>query len=134
MQRELVLGKRIITGAIRDYRVQTMALPFGSYPRNSALAVTGSWGGGSYRNDGVFLSGAEPSPSPFSVRFDPAQIPRIGTFDDKPIRFGMHYWLDLLRRDRSLRYVSDGDPRTISFPASEEQLLAPRFRARAQPY
>ena len=106
----------------------------GALVTGGRLAVTGAWGGGSYRNEGVFLSGAEPSPSPFSVKFDPAQIPRIGTFDDKPIRFGMRYWLDLLRRDRSLRYVSDGDPRTISFPASEASLLAPRFRARANPY
>ena len=43
-------------------------------------------------------------------------------------------WLDVLRRNPGLRYVSDGDPRTISFPASEEAQLAPSFRARANAY
>src|SRR5207253_44739 len=65
VQRELVLGRRIITSAVSGYGVRTMALPFGSYPRTAGLAVRGAWAGQTYRNEGVFLVGAEPSPSPF---------------------------------------------------------------------
>ena len=43
--------------------IRSMALPLGSYPKNAALAVTGSWGGERYRFGGVFLVGANPAPS-----------------------------------------------------------------------
>jgi peptidoglycan/xylan/chitin deacetylase (PgdA/CDA1 family) len=134
VQRELVLGRHVIVDAVPGYRVRIMALPLGAYPRNGKLAVHGAWGGETYSFDAVFLAGAEPSHSPFSVKFDPSQIPRIGTFDNGPTRNGMEYWLDLLKQEPSLRYVSDGDPKTISFPRDEEQYLGKRFRSRANAY
>jgi hypothetical protein len=113
-----------------------MALPLGALPHPSKLAVHGTWHGQSYRFAGVFLSGAEPAPSPFSTRWDPAQIPRIlpnprwrGARD---FTWGM--WLDDLERNPGLRYVSDGDPETISFPRAKETDLAAQYRDRAEPY
>jgi hypothetical protein len=43
-------------------------------------------------------------------------------------------WLDLLERNHGLRYVSDGDSATISFPRGSETELATRYRDRARPY
>jgi hypothetical protein len=43
-------------------------------------------------------------------------------------------WLDILENEKGRRYVSDGDPNTISFPRAREADLAPRFAARAKPY
>jgi hypothetical protein len=48
--------------------------------------------------------------------------------------FGSSYWLDVLEQEPGLRYVSDGDPAVITFPASEQGDLAPRFGSRARPY
>jgi hypothetical protein len=42
-------------------------------------------------------------------------------------------WLDTLERDPGLRYVSDGDPETISFPRAKASELAPAYRGRARP-
>ena len=43
-------------------------------------------------------------------------------------------WLDILERNPGLRYVSDGNPETVSFPRGRESELAPAFTARAKPY
>jgi hypothetical protein len=136
VQRQLVLGEHLINDRLPNYRIETMALPLGALPHPSKLAVHGTWHGQSYRFAGVFLSGAEPASSPFSTRWEPAQIPRIllnprwrGARD---FTWGM--WLDDLEWNHGLRYVSDGDPETISFPRAKETDLAAKYRDRAKPY
>src|SRR5205823_3225146 len=124
----------VIQRAVPGAPVETMALPLGSYPRNAALAVSGRWGGESYRFKAVFLSGAEPSSSPFSGKFDPANIPRIAMLSDARIRFGGTYWLAYLEQHLEERYVSDGDPKKVTFPGDELDRLSARFRAVANPY
>jgi peptidoglycan/xylan/chitin deacetylase (PgdA/CDA1 family) len=136
VQRQLVLGNRVLSSLLPGYAPQTMALPLGSLPHPSALAVSGSWNGQSYRFSGVFLAGAEPAPSPFSTKWDAAAIPRIRTNPDwsgsRDFTAGM--WLDELERNPGLRYVSDGDPATIAFPRAKADQLAPEYGARAKPY
>ena len=126
MQKELVEGLRVITRAIPDLKVTTMALPFGGAPVERGLVHTGTWDGQSYVFDGVFLVGAEPAPSPFSAAFDPLRIPRIRSAapdaGGKP-SFGSSFWLDSLDKHRERRYVSDGDPARVSFPTAEKAKL-----------
>ena len=92
--------------------------------------------GQSYRFAGVFLAGAEPAPSPFSTKWNPAAIPRIRTNPswDGTRDFTAGMWFDLLERHPALRYVSDGDPERITFPRADEAKLAPAYRDRANPY
>jgi peptidoglycan/xylan/chitin deacetylase (PgdA/CDA1 family) len=132
----LVRGKRVITRVLPDAPVRTMALPLGVIPRPASLAVQGRWDGESYQHDGIFLIGAEPAPSPWSRAWRPRAIPRIRTSAEPPssVDFGSTYWLDLLRRNPGRRYVSDGDPKRLSFPRRLAPQLRPRFRARANPY
>jgi hypothetical protein len=135
VQKELVKGKRVITSAVPGYKVATMALPLGVMPKPASLAVSGSWDGESYHHAGVFLVGADPSPSPFSTKFDPLAIPRIRTSpytgkDD----FGSGFWLRILQQQPGRRYISDGDPNKISFPRKLEGQLAKSLRAEARPY
>ena len=84
-----------------------MALPYGLPPARPALALRGSWDGESYRFAGVFLVGAEPSPSPFTAGFDPGAIPRIRT-DPGTLLNGSSDWLRRLAENSAARYVSDG--------------------------
>jgi len=134
-QQALVLGKRIITRAVPGAQVRTLALPLGMESEPASLARAGSWGGESYRHDGVFLVGAGPAPSPFSRGWKPAAIPRIRTspWHGGEPDYGSGFWLDLFRRQPDRRYVSDGDPARISFPAAHASKLAPRYEARANP-
>jgi hypothetical protein len=137
VQRELVLGARIITRAAPGYRIATMALPLGGMPKPASLARRGRWGGQSYSLGGVFLDGAEPAPSPFGKAFDPGAIPRIRSSHlpwNGAADFTWEFWRHQLARNPDRRYVSDGDPKRVTFPRSEQAKLAPRFRPLARTY
>jgi peptidoglycan/xylan/chitin deacetylase (PgdA/CDA1 family) len=137
VQKELVEGKRVIIGAVRGYRIETMALPLGAMPKPASLARQGKWAGESYGPYGVFLAGAEPTPSPYSTKFDAGAIPRIrsshypwhGVTD-----FCWAFWQHQLARNPALRYVSDGDPSHITFPRQLRHYLRTRYRSLARPY
>ena len=77
VQRQIVLGNRLIRDLVPDAKVATIALPYGLLPIRRKLALQGSWDGESYRFAGAFLAGAEPSPSPAAGNFEPLEIPRI---------------------------------------------------------
>jgi peptidoglycan/xylan/chitin deacetylase (PgdA/CDA1 family) len=109
VQREIVLGNRLIRELVPEAKVETIALPFGLLPINRRLALAGSWDGESYRFAGAFLAGAEPSPSPYADDFDAQQIPRIRT-DQARLLNGSADWLGRLEQSPELRYVSDGKP------------------------
>lgn len=135
VQAELAGGLRVITRAVPGARVSTMALPFGAHPRTTRLAYAGSSGGVTYHFAGVLLVGSNPSPSPYSRRFDPLGVPRIRS----GLRTGDHAftstdWLPQLFSGRVAPYVSDGDPATVAFPRALAGRLSPRFAARARAY
>ena len=111
VQREIVLGNRLIRDLVPDAEVHTIALPYGLLPIRRKLALQGSWDGESYRFAGAFLAGAEPSPSPAAGDFEPLEIPRIRS-DPSDLPNGSSDWLARLKASPELRYVSDGKPGT----------------------
>ena len=135
-RRQLVLGRNVITDAVPDANVRTLALPLGAWPTPPSIAWRGTWSRQRYAHDGIFLVGAEPAKSPFARAFERHAIPRIRTTPEgaSDPEYGSSWWLDHLRRDSGRRYVSDGDPDTIAFPRRFSDALAPRFRTRARPY
>ncbi len=137
-RRDLARGAQAIRDAVPAATVRTLALPFGVMPDDPATAHEGEHDGITYRHDGILLVGAGPSLSPFDTDFDPLAIPRIRSqpiFEegDDP-DYGSGYWISVLRQDAHLRYVSDGNPDTISFPQELHEQLNPRFADRANPY
>jgi len=137
VQKELAEEASQIDKALPGYSIRTMALPYGVTPANNNLAVHGSWNGTSYGPYGVMLVGANPAPSPFSSSFDSAAIPRIRSahFPWRTTQdYEFDYWQSQLEKDPGSVYVSDGNPRTISFPKSDSGALSSRFRSRAKPY
>jgi peptidoglycan/xylan/chitin deacetylase (PgdA/CDA1 family) len=124
---------------VPDAEVVTASLPLGVYPEERELAVSGtSERYGTYRNEGVLQVGSDPAPSPFAVDFDPAAIPRIRSspaWDGGEPDFGSAFWLGQMDGDGAhRRYVSDGDPDTISFPEDRADELDPAHQDRANPY
>ncbi|MEA2459850.1 MAG: hypothetical protein QOH90_27 [Actinomycetota bacterium] len=136
VRKELAQGEKVITSAVPAAKVQTLALPLGIWPRRHRWAIAGSWRGLRYRHLGVFLVGAEPAASPFSRAFDPFAIPRVRTSPQKgkTPNYGSTFWLDYLRKHPEERFISDGDPATVSFPRSERAELLKRYREAANPY
>jgi hypothetical protein len=94
-------------------QVESVALPLGIGPKNRALLASGEYQGQHYVNRAALLVGANPAPSPVSPQFDPMRLPRIQTIEGL---MGITYWLDDLKRHPARRYVSDGDPNTITVP------------------
>ena len=135
VQREIAQGLQVITKAVPDAKVTTMALPLGVHPRNKALAAKGRSGATSYSFSAVLLVGSNPSPSPYSAKFKPLGIPRIRSgLRTGDQTFTSTDWLRQLYSGKVTAYVSDGDPAHVSFPKASAARLAPKFASIARPY
>ena len=102
VQRQLVLGDRVLSDRLPGYRAaDDGAAARRAAPPRARSPSRARWDGQSYRFAGVFLAGAEPTPSPFSTKWDPAAIPRIRTNPNwngtRDFTGGM--WLDILERN-----------------------------------
>ena len=60
------------------------------------------------------------APSPYSKMLDPHRLPRIQAVGSEVSR-----WLDYFDRHPQERYVSDGDPATITIPQGQAHLVRP---------
>jgi peptidoglycan/xylan/chitin deacetylase (PgdA/CDA1 family) len=102
-----------------DYDIVTFALPLGMWPRNKPLAWQGTYRDGKRYEYRVILEvSGGPSVSPFDTRWDPHSVDRFIVAPGALERQLAHW-----ERDPTNRYVSDGDPRTVSYPASMAQYL-----------
>ncbi len=102
-----------------DYRITTFALPLGMWPKNRALAWKGTYRGGkAYENLAVLEVAGGPNPSPFDVKFDRHSVKRFIVAPNH-----LERQLAAWEKDPSTRFVSDGDPRTVTYPHSLEGRL-----------
>ena len=102
--------------------VDTLALPFGASPKNKKLAEAGEADGVAYHNRAVLLVGANPAPAPCSKKFNPLRLPRIQAYSGV---MGSEEWLNTFRDHPKRRYISDGDPATVTIPKSAEEKIDP---------
>ena len=136
VRQAIATGAEVIEELLPGYKIRTFSLPLGSLPRNEGLAVRGSWQGQTYGPYAVLLVGANPAPSPFSKEFDPAAIPRIRSSQagwQGEEDFAFSYWMNQLERNPGSRYVSDGDPKTVTVPKGAEADVRSTFTARVRP-
>ena len=101
-------------------KMDTIALPLGSAPKNRALLSDGGYNGVKYHNRAALLVGANPALSPIALKYDPMRLPRIQAIEGL---MGITYWMDILKRHPERRYISDGIPGTISFPKSKSDKI-----------
>lgn len=136
VRQELALGARVVTDHVPQAQVATLSLPLGVWPEPRDLAYAGAHEGDAYAHEGVLLVGAGPAPSPYSSAFDPMAIPRIRSWswDGGEPNFGSEYWLEWFDDNPERRFVSDGDPDRVSFPAALSDDLDPAFADRARAY
>ncbi|WP_447009923.1 polysaccharide deacetylase family protein [Saccharothrix hoggarensis] len=136
VQEAIALGQREIQKAVPDYRVSSLALPFGAVPTNASLALRGAFDGTSYEYACVLMVGAGPALSPYRADFDPGATPRIRSQDatGDEARYGSTVWLDQLAAAPDQRYTSDGVVDRISYPTSAGAAPALRFADRAVAY
>jgi peptidoglycan/xylan/chitin deacetylase (PgdA/CDA1 family) len=116
VQKELGNCVALIHKLAPQAQIDTVALPLGIAPRNRALLASGEYQGQHYANRAVLLVGAGPAPSPVAAKFKPMRLPRIQANE---LPYGITFWLDILKRHPNLRFVSDGDPNTVTVPRSQ---------------
>lgn len=103
---------------VPDYRIRSLALPHGVYPREVAWALRGEAKGVAYRHDAILMVAGGAAPSPFSRSFDPVRLPRIQAVDQD-----LGYWLSYFEKNPRERFISDGDPNTVTIPPGRRDRL-----------
>jgi peptidoglycan/xylan/chitin deacetylase (PgdA/CDA1 family) len=120
VRKQVASAQEWIQRHVAGYRPRTLALPMGEYPKNVEWAVAGQVGAMTYQHDAIMMVAGGAAPSPFSQRFDPRHLPRIQAIETD---FG--HWLTHFDKHPEERYVSDGDPATVTVPAARVAELRP---------
>jgi polysaccharide deacetylase len=103
---------------VPDYRFRTLALPHGVYPRDVSWALNGTAKGSSYRHEAILMVAGGAAASPFARTFDPVRLPRVQAVEND-----LKFWLTHFERNPDDRYVSDGDPDTVTVPGARKDRL-----------
>ena len=107
-----------------NYNVQVLALPYGVFPKNKKLVISGESNGVTYHNICALKAGADPAASPmgrdfYGKSFNPYYLPRIIPGAEKE-KYTIHYWLNLMEKEKALKFISDGDPYTYTVNSIEK--------------
>lgn len=112
VQKEMGAEQAFVRQALSGYEMQTLALPFGNWPRDRGLARSGSSSEGSYQFEAILQVGSEPAPAPATAAYNPLVLPRVQAGEQL-----LSYWLRWFDQHPDDRYVSDGNSEVIAFPA-----------------
>jgi hypothetical protein len=125
VRKQLASAVKAIQSAVPGYDVQTLALPYGVYPKDLAWAVTGSYGNTSYRNKAILQVAGGPACAPFNSQWDPLHLPRIQVTGRSLERL-----ISYFEKHPEEIFTSDGRPDTAVFPAAMKPVFDPsRFRS-----
>ena len=122
------LGKNVkaTQEILPGYEVDSLALPYGASPKDEELynyVIKGSFEGTQYHNKAILLVGSNPARPSYHVNTNMAKIPRIRASEMETENTGLYDWLEYFDNHPEERYISDGDPSTISFPKELEEYL-----------
>jgi peptidoglycan/xylan/chitin deacetylase (PgdA/CDA1 family) len=107
------------------YKIRTLALPHGVYPREVGWALRGSAKGTAYEHDAILMVAGGAAQSPFARGFDPLRLPRI-----QVIARDLAFWLAWFDKHPHERFISDGDPATVTVPTDLRDKLKPDVKLR----
>jgi hypothetical protein len=120
VQKQLAQSEEAIQKRVPGYAVRSLALPFGVYPKDLQLAVKGKFKGRAYQHEAILRVAGGAAQSPFSTGCDLLHLPRIQVPGPD-----LKYWLSHYEKHPGEVFVSDGQPRTVTFPKA----LQPKFNA-----
>lgn len=133
MQEELGKLKALIDNNVKNYEVNTLALPFGSKPKDQELRkylIEGFFEGINYNHVAILEVGWDPYLSPFHQKFDFSRIRRVRASETKVDGVGMYDWFKAFEAGKRIRYISDGDPKVVTVPEKyQEQIKAPEGKS-----
>ncbi len=109
VRRQLAEAQEWVQRHLPGHRFRSLALPMGSYPKELAWAISGGVNGTTYRHDAILMVAGGAALSPHARGLDPHHLPRIQATEAE-----LGYWITHFDRRPDERYVSDGDPATIT--------------------
>ena len=125
VREQVARAQQEVEKAVPGYRLRTLALPMGDYPKQLEWVVSGEWKGIAYKNEAILKVAGPPALSPYDRTFDPYHLPRI-----QGIESDMRTWQIDFERHPEKRFVSDGDPNRITIPRGMKDRIAPAFASR----
>ena len=118
VQEQIARNALAIDSAVPGYKIRSMALPQGLWPKNRALASKGSWTNPktgktvSYDWPVVFEVAGGPMRSPYDPAFNPGSTPRIQVIGN-----AIESAINKLEKSGNM-YISDGNPTVVARPAA----------------
>jgi peptidoglycan/xylan/chitin deacetylase (PgdA/CDA1 family) len=92
VQEQIARNAMGIDSAVPGYKIRTMALPYGIWPKNRPLAWQGTWtdpktgATHSYKFDAVLEVAGGPTRSPYDPQFNPKSINRVEAIGDDIVK------------------------------------------------
>ena len=121
MLEEVGGNQKLMNEYVPGYAFNSFSLPFGSASKNlKEYVIQGNYEGTEYKHSAIMLVGANPAPSPVSIKFDSLAIPRVRATGITKVECDLAWWLDALSKGNS-QYVSDGDANSITVPQQKKQ-------------
>jgi polysaccharide deacetylase len=124
VQEQIARNALAIDSAVPGYKIRSMALPQGLWPKNRALASKGSWTNPktgktvSYSWPVVFEVAGGPMRSPYDPAFNPGSTPRIQVIGN-----AIEANMNKLEQSGNA-YISDGNPSVVARPAGASSTAA----------
>ena len=109
VRKQLLEAQEWVQKHLPGYRFRTLALPMGAYPKELGWAISGGVNGSTYRHDAILMVAGGAALSPHVRGLDPYHVPRIQATEAE-----LGYWISHFDRRSEERYVSDGDPATVT--------------------
>lgn len=125
VQKALALNVKNTQAYLPGYDVYGLALPYGIAPKGEDFkyAMQGEYEGTKYHNRAILKVGSNPAPSPVNMKFDPLKLPRVRASEVKTDGVGMYDWLAVFDKHPERKYISDGNPETITIPETEKEKI-----------
>jgi hypothetical protein len=114
-------NQEVMESLVPGYKFSSLALPFGEDVTVDTLrdtVVSGEYNGTEYFNKGVLDCKWRPSYSPFSVDYSARSIYRVRADGLKHVDCDMSDWMLNKIPTKIGQFISDGDPDTVTVPAS----------------
>lgn len=121
VQKQLALAVKAIQSYIPGYPVRSLALPMGVHAKNPNLEIKGKFEDTAYHHKSIMLVGSGSAPSPYAEEFNPYRLERVQAGDTP---WGPRAFIKKYEKNPELRYVSDGNPKTVTFPENNLHKLA----------
>ena len=123
IQKTLGGNIQFIESVVDNYEIKGLALPFGERPKDeylNSLVTSGTYQGVAYKHNAILKVGWKPEVAAIHKKFNFEAINRVQSGDDD---YQLSFYLDNYEKNPSKRFVSDGNPMTVTVPEERSETV-----------